>query len=203
MLGLVGTEVKYENENSKGMAHREGNHNNRSSASNDQLNGLIMLKGSLINFDIEKRALTVTWSGLYVNNSKEVPVDLGNAEDPKSAVYSDGIEIYRDLSSGPYNASYLWDDGYTYWEWAYKIDNATAKPIGVIGMHPWDSFDTDITFTQRYQKNAWAQPLLGYPLDQWQGQIVFVASNLYWSKIYKTNGSAIMDIAGVQLADST
>ncbi|KAG8763942.1 hypothetical protein FRC15_007821 [Serendipita sp. 397] len=203
MLGLVGTEVKYENENSKGMAHREGNHNNRSSASNDQLNGLIMLKGSLINFDIEKRALTVTWSGLYVNNSKEVPVDLGNAEDPKSAVYSDGIEIYRDLSSGPYNASYLWDDGYTYWEWAYKIDNATVKPIGVIGMHPWDSFDTDITFTQRYQKNAWVQPLLGYPLDQWQGQIVFVANNIWWSKLYKTNGSAVMDVAGVQLADST
>ncbi|KAG8860698.1 hypothetical protein FRC20_011572 [Serendipita sp. 405] len=199
MLGLVGTEVNYEKENSKGMRHRADNHN--SPANNGELDGLIMLKGSLVNFNIEKRALTVTWSGLYLNNSNAEPVDLGNPED-ENTWYPDGIEIYRDLSSGPYNASYVWDND-TYWEWAYRIDNATAKPAGVIGMHPWDSFDTDITFTQRYQKNAWAQPLLGYPLDQWQGQIVFVASNLYWSKIYKTNGSAIMDIAGVQLADST
>ncbi|KAG8814924.1 hypothetical protein FRC19_010528 [Serendipita sp. 401] len=109
-----------------------------------------MLKGSLVNFNVERRALTVVWSGLYLYNATKEAVYLGNVDDENSIVFPYGIETYRDLSSVPYNVTYTWHyDNQTYWDWSYGTDNITAKPIGVIGMHVLDSFDTDITFTQK------------------------------------------------------
>ncbi|KAG8838807.1 hypothetical protein FRB91_007394, partial [Serendipita sp. 411] len=204
MLGLVDTEVKYEQKNGKGTAHRRQTEFSNSSGTNGALSGLIMLKGSLVNFNVEKRALTVSWSGLYLYDEEKEPVELADQSNPNSTWYTYGIEIYRDISSTPYLATYIWyEDNKTYNEWSYQIDNVTAKPIGVIGEHPWDSFETDITFTQRRPKNAWLQPSLGYPLDQWQGQIVFLANNRWASNLFNKTGGAIMDVAGVQLADST
>ncbi|KAG8835232.1 hypothetical protein FRC20_007309, partial [Serendipita sp. 405] len=204
MLGLVDTEVKYEQKNGKGTAHRRHTEFSNSSGNNGALSGLIMLKGSLVHFDVEKRALTVSWSGLYLYDEEKEPVELADQSNPNSTWYTYGIEIYRDISSTPYLATYIWyEDNKTYNEWSYQIDNVTAKPIGVIGEHSWDSFETDITFTQRRPKNAWLQPSLGYPLDQWQGQIVFLANNRWASNLFNKTGGAIMDVAGVQLADST
>jgi hypothetical protein len=74
-----------------------------------------------------------------------------------------GIGIYRDVDAfpGEFPISYLNntnattttttadsdapDPGSAY---MYRVDNATALPIAVIGEHVWDSFDTDIPFSQ-------------------------------------------------------
>ncbi|KAG8811526.1 hypothetical protein FRC17_002411 [Serendipita sp. 399] len=166
----------------------------------------ILLKGSLVNFDMEKRNLAISWSGLFSYNKSEEPVEFGLADDPNSPSFEYGIEIYRDVSSEPVNATYVEEDGnvnVTSWAWTYRVDNRTAKPIGVIGKHSWDSFDTDITFTQKRAKDAWRQPLLGYPFDQWHGEIVFVANNVIVADFFNITAGGVMEIAGIQLADST
>ncbi|KAG8817827.1 hypothetical protein FRC19_011125 [Serendipita sp. 401] len=162
--------------------------------------GLMTLRGSLISFDMEKRILTISWEGLYRLNDTVGNIGFADPDYPDSRV-REGIEIYRDITSEPYNASYVDADNSTHWMWTYQIDNQTAKPAGVIGMHPWDSFDTDITFTQRYSKNPWVQPLLGYPFDQWDGGIVFVANNVTLSKFFNLNGTGVIEINGIELTD--
>ncbi|KAG8836723.1 hypothetical protein FRB91_008509 [Serendipita sp. 411] len=100
--------------------------------------------------------------GLYGPNNSTDPVEFADSVNPASPKFPDGIEIYRDVSSVLYNATYFDDvENVTSSVWAYQVDNRTAKHIGVIGVHSWDSFDTNIQFTQRYAKNAWLQPLLG------------------------------------------
>ncbi|KAG8846429.1 hypothetical protein FRB91_000824 [Serendipita sp. 411] len=196
MLSLVGAEVTYEKKNLQGSVRT----NNYGGSALDY----IMLKGSLVNFDVDKRTLAVSWSGLYGPNNSTDPVEFADSANPASPKFPDGIEIYRDVSSVLYNATYFDDvENVTSSVWAYQVDNRTAKHIGVIGVHSWDSFDTDIQFTQRYARNAWLQPLLGYPFDQWHGEIVFVANNVFVSKFFNLNSSGVMEIGGIQLADST
>ncbi|KAG8820878.1 hypothetical protein FRC17_009992 [Serendipita sp. 399] len=127
----------------------------------------VLLQGSLVNFNIEKRALR-----LYLYDSNEEPVELGDKTNRQSFWYPKGIEIFRDIGSELIDALYFDPDSKQNMSIpTYRTDNETARPIGVVGAHVWDSFDTDITFTQRYQENAWLQPLLGYPFDQWEGII--------------------------------
>ncbi|KAG8820876.1 hypothetical protein FRC17_009990 [Serendipita sp. 399] len=224
MLSFVGAEVLHETKNLQDSAHR------LNTARDEDFT--ILLKGSLVNFDMEKRNLAISWSGLFSYNKSEEPVEFGLPDNPNSPSFVYGIEIYRDVSSEPVNATFLDDDGnvnVTSWAWTYQVDNRTAKPIGVIGKHSWDSFDTDISFAQKHPKNAWLQPLLGYPFDQWHGaswilirfctpkpkavdkikflittgEIVFVANNVIAANFFNITAGGVMEIAGIQLADST
>ncbi|KAG8846428.1 hypothetical protein FRB91_000823 [Serendipita sp. 411] len=160
----------------------------------------ILLQGSLINFDMEKRILTISWVGYpstYYGNGQ-----FGDIYDPDSPKVRDGIEIYRDVSSERYNVTYTSGaDNETHWQWTYQIDNRTAKPIGVIGMHPWDGFDTDIMFTQKEGRGGWRQPLLGYPFDEWHGEVVLVANNVTLSNRFNVNGTGVIEIADIGITD--
>ncbi|KAG8750498.1 hypothetical protein FRC14_000449 [Serendipita sp. 396] len=196
MLGFVRSEIIYEDKNLQTRAHPRD--------FGDSDIQFIILKGSLINFDVDKRTLAVSWSALYTKNVSKPPVEFGDLDDPNSLKFVYGLEIYRDVSSEPVNLTYQ-DEGdpTVHWAWTYQIDNRTAKPIGEIGMHPWDGFDTDITFTQKHPKNVWLQPQLGYPFDQWHGEIVFVANNPGLAEMFNSKGSGVMEIGGIQLTDST
>ncbi|KAG8793449.1 hypothetical protein FRC17_008450, partial [Serendipita sp. 399] len=203
MLSLVGAEVNHEKQANEGKSHRAGTNGDDTGAVD-----MILLQGSLVNFNIEKRALTVSWSGLYAMNNETEPVVMGNWTDENSYVAPYGIAIYRDISADLFNLTYSWteeDTNTTHLDWGYtwKLDNATAIPSGVIGMHTWDSFETDITFAQRFQKNAWFQPLLGYPFDQWEGKITFVAKDLLIANLTTTTAAGAFGLSGVRLADST
>ncbi|KAG8820877.1 hypothetical protein FRC17_009991 [Serendipita sp. 399] len=201
-------------------------HQNQTGVTNGSFSELIPLKvllqGSLVNFNIEKRALTITWSGLYLYDFNKDPVVLGDKFDDRSFWFPMGIEIFRDIDSGIETALYF--DPVSNQNTSiltYRTDNETAKPIGVIGVHVWDRFDTDIAFTQRYQENAWFQPLLGYPLDQWEGiitlysyiphalsysalgKIIFVANDREISDLLYPSNSAVIGLSGVVLVDST
>ncbi|KAG8832307.1 hypothetical protein FRC20_007928, partial [Serendipita sp. 405] len=222
MLSLVDQEMKHEAKNTEGKSRRNSLDisDEESFAESVRINpGLfsaqfaltspkISLQGSIVNFNIEKRALTVSWSGLYSPNTTVQPVPLGNSSDlDRSLVFPDGIEIYRDISATPYH--YTWIDtddptGNMTYDWiSYETDNKTAVPIGVIGAHTWDSFETDITFTQKLSKNAWRQPLLGYPFDQWEGKIVFVANDREIGNISNHTRGAVFGLSRVRLTDST
>lgn len=47
----------------------------------------------------------------------------------------------------------------------YTVDNTTAPPNAVVGLHPWDSFHTTIDMGQEVQESPWRQPLFGFPFD--------------------------------------
>ncbi|KAG8776563.1 hypothetical protein FRB91_000797 [Serendipita sp. 411] len=160
----------------------------------------IFLEGSLVNFNTEKRILTISWLGFPSPYLWGEVTQFGDIDDPHSPKMREGIEIYRDVSSERYNATYTSADNVTKWEWTYQIDNRTAKPIGVIGMHPWDGFDTDIAFTQKERK-SWRQPLFGYPFDLWHGEVVLVANNVTQSNRFNVNGTGVTEIAGIDLTD--
>ncbi|KAG8854969.1 hypothetical protein FRB91_002859 [Serendipita sp. 411] len=207
MLIFVGNEVKYEQQNARDtiQRHRTGDSNGES------ISGSILLKGTLVNFDAGKRSLSVSWSGLYKQDNYSTIVDLADPLEVNSTTYPDGIGIYRDVTATPYEYNYtypeLLENGtettQTSKSWMYRVDNDTLKPVGVIGRHQWDSFDTEISFTQKYSKNVWSQPMLGYPFDKWQGQIVFVANDIWWATTDNVTNGDVFPLAGIQLADST
>ncbi|KAG8840419.1 hypothetical protein FRB91_006112 [Serendipita sp. 411] len=201
MLSLVGQEVAYEKKMAEGKYHR--NHEGSSSDIHADNSSSYMLEGSLVNFNIEKRALTVTWSGLYFNSSDNKTTELGNSS-VWETYWPEGLEIYRDISAYPFNLNYTdpTENNATYSWVSFKTDNETAKPIGVIGVHTWDSFDTDIAFAQKVPKNAWLQPLLGYPLDQWEGKIVFVANDRGFGNYTNHTNGAVFGLSAIQLKDS-
>ncbi|KAG8749978.1 hypothetical protein FRC14_000910 [Serendipita sp. 396] len=210
MLSLVDQEQKHEAKNTEGKSHR--NVAGANPQADDQTdNEQVLLQGSIVNFNIEKRALTVSWSGLYSPNSSDPdtpPTPMGNVADENYYVFSGGLEIYRDISATPYSLSWRYNnsDGSlneTYSWVSFQTDNQTAVPIGVIGAHIWDSFETDITFTQKLSKNAWRQPLLGYPFDQWEGKIAFVANDLWLANETNHTRGAVFPLSGIQLTDST
>ncbi|KAG8811527.1 hypothetical protein FRC17_002412 [Serendipita sp. 399] len=238
MMGLVDSEVKHEQANAKAWRRDDSkgpqHGGDQIGFTNGSVCGVILLQfpelislkvllqGSLVNFNIEKRALTITWSGLYLYDPYKDPVVLGDKFDEHSFWYPKGVEIFRDIGSQLTDAWYIdpvSSENITIP--TYQTDNETAKPIGVVGAHVWDSFDTDIVFTQRYQENAWVQPLLGYPLDEWEGiitvyfytphalscsapgKIVFVANDREISDFLHPNNSAVIGLPGVVLVDST
>ncbi|KAG8834166.1 hypothetical protein FRC17_009426 [Serendipita sp. 399] len=202
MSSLIKTEMDHELRTSNGYSYTRGGHGELESDA-------VLLQGSLVNFNIEKRALTVTWSGLYVSDNKTAK--LGDWDDEENSwIADDGIEVYRDVSAKPFVVDYMYQEetpngivNHTIPLVSYKVDNATAKPIGVIGMHPWDSFDTEITFTQRVPGNAWLQPLLGYPFDRWEGSIVFVANDVSFANFTNTTHGGVFGLSGIRLVDST
>jgi hypothetical protein len=71
-------------------------------------------------------------------------------------------------------------------------------------MHEWDSVDTDISFGPKDSKaTAFKQPLFGYPFDEWQGNIVFVATDPGYEKGWNLSGIAAFPLAGAILSDNT
>ncbi|KAL1741121.1 hypothetical protein HDZ31DRAFT_67239 [Schizophyllum fasciatum] len=123
------------------------------------------LEAALKNLNTDTRTLSVGWSGKQLQDGDYIDLVGYNM-----TMYRDVRAVYDpDLTS-------LANDQYIY----FSLDNATAYPVGSIGMREWDSFDTDIDLEQRAD-SAWRQPLRGktrlscYPLDEWQARIVLVA----------------------------
>lgn len=199
MLAFTSSQISYEKQNAGETPTRRRQDNNTKS-------GALGLKGSFVKFDPTSRALTVTWSGLYKMSPESSWTQLGNRDDQNSTIWP--IHIYRDVSSSKtayvYNAT--GPDGNTTTEttgWMYSVDNTTAKPIAGLGYHPWDSFDTDISFSQLKVQDVWAAPLMGYPFDKWAGSIVFVANDPLWASIDNVTGGDVLELATVQMTDST
>ena len=119
----------------------------------------------------------MTWSGLYKATPESSWTDLGDPNNQNSTIWP--IQIYRDVSSSKTQYTYNVTDStgtltaQQTTGWTYQVDNVTSLPIAGIGYHPWDSFDTDISFTQFKAQDVWAAPLLGYPFDKWAGGITF------------------------------
>jgi hypothetical protein len=68
----------------------------------------------------------------------------------------------------------------------FRVDNTTAPHIGSIGLHEWDSFETDISFGQAEDvSDILTQPLFAYPFDQGS----FVRSKLVPASVLNTSSS--------------
>jgi hypothetical protein len=83
--------------------------------------------------------------------------DLGNN-------YTYEIGIYKDRKLIPderVDVSNTINQGYL-----YRVDNETAFPTAIIGLHPWDNFNTDIDMGQAVALNPWKQPHFGFPFDR-------------------------------------
>jgi hypothetical protein len=72
-------------------------------------------------------------------------------------------------------------------EQIYTIDNASSIPDAIVGRRTWDTFSTSIALSRKdqkknrivneHRKDVWQRPYFGYPWDEWEGSIVFVANN--------------------------
>ena len=127
----------------------------------------LLLKGTLKKFDPIERNLRVSWALVYVGaDNKTIQATGQNISDTWE------WNLYRDVKAIPEdreaNATLLAQFNLTQADLtasAYRIDNATQPPIATLGMHPFDSVDTDIDFTQAKEEDAFQQPLFGYPFD--------------------------------------
>jgi hypothetical protein len=77
------------------------------------------------------------------------------------------IEIYADAAT----TVWIWGDEYSAEEESsnlyYKLYNETARPTGMIGLTPEDSFSTQISFKQGADGHDLTKlPLYAYPYDQ-------------------------------------
>ncbi|KIM23777.1 hypothetical protein M408DRAFT_27604 [Serendipita vermifera MAFF 305830] len=190
-------------------------HNQSSTGDIFDIDPQFSLSGSLKSFNPMTRNLNIEWSGLFQAHKGDDPVPLANGTYPNMYWL---MNIYRDISTVAFDASVyenfitrddipLADRNYT-----LRIDNSTAKHIGSIGWHEWDSISTDITFQQNAEKSDWkSQPLFSYPFDEWKGRIVFVA-DLLWDENEKTHtntsqgnytGTNIVPFAGARLEDNS
>ncbi|CAG7847415.1 SubName: Full=Uncharacterized protein {ECO:0000313/EMBL:CCA68175.1} [Serendipita indica DSM 11827] len=187
---------------------------------NQNGNGLLGLSGSYIQFDAMKHTLTITWSGIYRRDNKSDWVPLGDRYDSNSASFYVPFGIYRDVDALPWD--FLWNStskeiaqngtfflletssdpdltvGYM-----YRVDNLTAPPVGYVGSHKWDSFDTDIGFVQTERGNVWNAPLVSYPFDVWEGSITFSASDTFQNTYDYTPGGNVFGLDAIQMKDST
>ena len=126
-----------------------------------------MLKGTLKKFDPLERNLRVSWALVYIGEDNHTVHATG-----QTANDTWEWNLYRDVKAIPEdrqaNATLLAEYNLTQADLiasAYRIDNATQPPIATLGMHPFDSVDTDIDFTQAKEERAFEQPLFGYPFD--------------------------------------
>ncbi|KAL1679610.1 hypothetical protein EV122DRAFT_209481 [Schizophyllum commune] len=129
-----------------------------------------MLKGALRRLDSDAQTLTVQWSAsrYFSENGTSIPLILSEE------YYPEGVNMYRDIQ-----AVIDWDlvnntdnvYGYVF----YKLDNASAYPIGNVGVREGDSFDTDVDLTDLEGASVWRQPMRGYPFDQWNGSIIIAS----------------------------
>jgi hypothetical protein len=116
------------------------------------------MKGTLRRFDPDERVLSklvlfgmlmselfypaVSWS-LVTYDADNNPVAVGATNDTARP-----FNIYRDVKAVPETRQFPASDvGIDFLGW-YCIDNLTAVPIAVLGLHDWDDVDTDIDFTQ-------------------------------------------------------
>ncbi|KIM32282.1 hypothetical protein M408DRAFT_326899 [Serendipita vermifera MAFF 305830] len=187
MLNFANEEVKFERNNLEGSSGR--------GASRRDINQTV-IKGTLRQFDPDRRSLTVMWSIAYLDADNKTLLDFG-----RSKIDTFHLNLYRDVKAVPEERnSTLIDVDMTN---VYRVDNITEIPIANLGAHPWDSVTTNIDFTQAVAENAWEQPLFGYPFDTWMGQIVFALTDRDFSQATGLNGSFIVGITDAVLADST
>ncbi|PVG03749.1 hypothetical protein CPB86DRAFT_305568 [Serendipita vermifera] len=156
-----------------------------------------VLEGSLTKFDPDARALSVNWAPRWIQNSVMSP--FGTT--PNSTL---GIGIYRDQSLIPIDAAglpvnYTLPDQ-TIADW--RVANASAVPIAVVGTTPFDSFDTQIDLSQRTAKTALRQPGFGFPFDLWAGSITFVANYYEVAKAGNASTSLGIEIDDAFFVDS-
>jgi hypothetical protein len=191
----------------------------------------MFMRGVLRRFDPDARVLSklviflimlvselfysaVSWSLVTVDSDNNT-VAMGATNETAHP-----FNIYRDVKAVPETrhsplSNVTFDPG----EW-YRIDNVTAVPIAVLGLHDWDAVDTDIDFTQAepvsnylynqhrclltaIQDNASKQPLFAYPFDQWAGSIVFAATDLLGAQGVGLTNSMIVELSDAMLGDST
>ncbi|KIM32286.1 hypothetical protein M408DRAFT_216321 [Serendipita vermifera MAFF 305830] len=185
MLAFANEEVKFERNNLEGISAR--------GASRRDV-GATLIKGTLRQFDPDRRSLTVMWSLAYLAIDNKTLLDYGT-----SKLDTFHLNLYRDVKAVPEDRnSTIWN-----MEGEYRVDNITEIPIAVLGAHPWDSVTTSIDFTQAVAENAWEQPLFGYPFDTWAGQIVFAMTDRDSAQETGLNNSFIVSITDAVLADST
>ena len=131
----------------------------------------------------------INWAGVYRKDSEADWVPLGDEKDENSASYYVPYGIYRDVSALPWDfvwnktSSQVVENGTFHIEleeptepglvlgYMYRVDNLTAAPVGYIGSHKWDSFDTEIGFVESEGGSVWNAPLVSYPFDVWEGMV--------------------------------
>ncbi|KAI4517502.1 hypothetical protein K525DRAFT_367815 [Schizophyllum commune Loenen D] len=193
ILAFARFESKSERTNVEADAQK---YRGRGNSSGDEI---WLLQGALRKLDSESRTLTVQWSAsqYIASNNSQVPLLLS------PEYYPDGVNMYRDiqavidndLTSNPvYNPN-----GYIF----YQLDNATAYPVGNVGLREWDSFDTDIDLTDVEGASVWRQPMRGYPFDQWTGSIVIASNNVGYSiSGFNNTYHYALSFDGISLEDS-
>jgi len=163
----------------------------------------------------------VEWSGLFQDTNTSDPVPLANGTYPNIFW---PLDIYRDVSTFIYDTTLPRDnstnttsttntttsdiDLSNYW---FRVDNGSTPHIGSIGLHPWDSFETDISFGQSSDvPNILTQPLMAYPFDLWTGDIVFVANfhdpgqpDNQTTSSGTYSGANVMSLASARLQDNS
>ncbi|KAL1667295.1 hypothetical protein GGF50DRAFT_86791 [Schizophyllum commune] len=176
-----------------------------------------LLQGALRKLDSEARTLSmhtpllvralgltasltaVQWSAsqYIASNNSQVPLLLS------PEYYPDGVNMYRDIQAVidedlTHNSVYN-PNGYI----LYQLDNATAYPVGNVGLREWDSFDTDIDLTDVEGASVWRQPMRGYPFDQWTGSIVIASNNVGYSiSGFNNTYHYALSFDGISLEDS-
>ncbi|KAI5828393.1 hypothetical protein K523DRAFT_373676 [Schizophyllum commune Tattone D] len=197
ILAFARFESKSERTNVEADAQK---YRGRGNSSGDEI---WLLQGALRKLDSEARTLTVQWSAsqYIASNNSQVPLLLS------PEYYPDGVNMYRDIQAvideDLTNNSVYNPNGYI----LYQLDNATAYPVGNVGLREWDSFDTDIDLTDVEGASVWRQPMRGYPFDQWTGSIV-IASCTYQNNVgYSISGfnntyHYALSFDGISLEDS-
>ncbi|KAG8832261.1 hypothetical protein FRC17_001658 [Serendipita sp. 399] len=162
-----------------------------------------VMKGTLKIFDPVQRTLTVSWGLNYVDLDNSTLQPLGDQENA-----SFPVNIYRDVRV-------IWErrpldifanqtiQSLGIYPPMLRIDNVTAPPVAVLGVHSWDGFDTDIDFTQAKEGDPWMQPLFGYPFDLWTGSIILAATDRGYAEAVNLTNTYAFPIDGAVLADST
>ncbi|TRM55796.1 hypothetical protein BD626DRAFT_504870 [Schizophyllum amplum] len=140
-------------------------------------------KGELRRLDTDGQTLAVQWSASQYNpgNDTYTPL-LASSEDIPM-----GLNVYRDIYAVfDSNVTDAIDDGFE----RFMLDNATAFPVGNVGVRECDAFDTDIDLTEA-TGSVWSEPSRGYPFDKWAGSIVLVVNNIGASLQYYNRTNAL------------
>ncbi|KAL1747221.1 hypothetical protein HDZ31DRAFT_61420 [Schizophyllum fasciatum] len=154
----------------------------------------LTLKGTLRGFDVDARVLKIQWSSVYLNPDGNTFHDMGTDD-----MNTFEINIYRDLKAlpDPEVTEYFADET-TY----YRLDNTSAYRIATVGLHPWDSFDTNIDMSQAVDNDVWKQPMFGYPWDVWSGSLVIVSTLADFDRIYNTTGYGVFSFNAITMEGS-
>ncbi|TRM55797.1 hypothetical protein BD626DRAFT_636413 [Schizophyllum amplum] len=150
------------------------------------------LAGTLLHLDTNARTLAVQWSGKQFH--------LEDRENPLSSFevsynFPEGLNIYRDVQAiVDDDITQAQNDDYYY----FMLDNATALPIGNVGMREWDAFDTDIDLAEK-STSVWTQPIRGYPFDVWTGSLVIAATDVACSRNVNRSNACVLSFDGTAL----